>query len=342
MSGESSEEKTLPPSQHKLRKAREKGQVVTSRETLSSVTTAVVLVWLFLRRDSIAADLRVLLTAEPDPAAGFAVALAGQARLALRLGVGVIGPILLGVIVVAVLGGVTISGGPVFSTQPLTPDFDRLNPASAFKRLFGRKALIGFLMHVLRLCALLVAPALVIRASLGGLIEAPSCGLACAGGAMTAMLVPVLVAVLAILVLAGLLDYMVQRAGFMREQRMSITEFKRELKEQDGNPQLRGRLRQDQRMMVERPTGLAQATSVIHAGASAAVGLRYVEGETPAPLVVIRARGPEAVARLLRAARGIRISEDGAAVGAVAQVPVGEYVVEDAQIQAIAPFLRPL
>lgn len=338
MSNESSEEKTLPPSQHKLRKAREKGQVVTSREALASVTTALVLVYLFMRRDAVSADLRALFAIPADPAMGFTTELAGKARDSLDLVLRILLPILIGVIAVVVLGGMAISGGPVFSAHPLIPDFTKLSPASGFKKILGRRALMGFLMHVVRLSALIVVPGLLLWQQLGTLIAAPPCGMSCAGGAIIAMLVPVLAGILALLILAALFDYLVQRVGFMREQRMSITEFKRETKDQDGDPLLKGQMRSDQRAMVERPTGLAQATVIIHAGSKMAIGLRYVENDTPAPLVVLRAQGRAAVSRLLRTAK-VPVSDSAPTVATIAKIPVGDYVVNDEQVQAIAPFL---
>ncbi|RMC34948.1 EscU/YscU/HrcU family type III secretion system export apparatus switch protein [Paracoccus alkanivorans] len=341
MSNESSEEKNLPPSQHKLRKAREKGQVVTSRESLTSVTTALVLIYLFMRRETIGADLQALFTIPADPAMNFTTELAGKARDSLELVLRLLLPILIGVIAVAVLGGMTISGGPVFSTHPLIPDFNKLNPASGFKKILGRRALMGFLMHVLRLVALIVVPGLLLWQQLGILIAAPPCGMSCAGGAIHAMIIPVLGAILALLILAALFDYLVQRAGFMREQRMSITEFKREMKDQDGDPLLKGQMRSDQRAMVERPTGLAQATVIIHAASDLAIGLRYVEGDTPAPLIVLRAQGRASVSRLLRGAK-VPVNDAASAVALIAKIPVGDYVVDDEHIQAIAPYLRAL
>lgn len=339
MSGESSEEKNLPPSQHKLRKAREKGQVVTSRESLASLSTGLVLAWLFIRRESIGADLQALFVLDLDPGLEFMARLAEKTRLSLRLAAGLVLPVLVGVVAVAVLAGMAVSGGPVFSAHPLIPDFNKLNPASGFKKIFGRRALMGFLMHLVRLSVLLVVPALILWGQFGALFAAPPCGMGCTASAIWAMLVPVLVAILAMLILTALFDYLVQRAGFMHEQRMSITEFKREMKDQDGNPLLKGQMRSDQRAMVERPTGLAQATAVIHAAPDLAIGLRYVEGDTPAPLVVIRARGAESVSRLLRAAR-VRVSHDASAVAMIAAIPVGDYVIEDEQLRAIAPYLR--
>ncbi|MFV0386012.1 EscU/YscU/HrcU family type III secretion system export apparatus switch protein [Paracoccus sp. (in: a-proteobacteria)] len=340
MSGES-EEKNLPPSQQKLRKAREKGQVVTSRETLMSLTGAAVLAYLYMRMDAIGTDLRALFSFQADPDLEFLGQLADTGQLALRLMMRIVLPVLIGVLVIAILGGMVVSGGPVFSTHPLIPDFKKLSPASGFKKIFGRRALLTFLMHLIRLSAIIVVTGVLFMPQIGALVAAPPCGMGCLHEAIRAMLVPLLVATLAILILTSLLDYLVQRASFIREQRMSITEFKREMKDQEGDPLLKGQMRSDQQAMVERPTGLAQATSIIHAAPNVAVALRYVEGETPAPLVVMRARGAVSVARMLRGARNVRASFDAEAVEKIRTVAVGDYVVEDQQIQAIAPYLHP-
>lgn len=338
MSGQS-EEKNLPASQHKLKKAREKGQVVTSREALASVGTAFVLLYLFMRRDAIGADLVAIFVLDPDPAAIFAEQLAAKVRIILRLVTMIVLPVLIGTIVIAVLGGMVVSGGPVFSTHPLIPGFTKLNPASGVKKIVGRRALLSFLMHVLRIAALLTVPGLILWRHIFALTMAPPCGMACMGQAIWGMVLAVLVGILTILVIATLFDYLVQRAAFLHEQRMSITEFKREIKDQEGDPMLKSQQRADQRAMVERPTGLGQATAIIHAAPDLAIGLRYVEDDTPAPLVVVRARGAESVSRLLSVAR-VRVSYDPAATAMIAAIPVGEYVVEDEQIQAIAPYLR--
>ena len=336
---DTSEEKNLPPSRTKLRKAREKGTVVTSKETLASVSTLLVLAYLFARREAIARDMRMLMAFQPDDRLTFMEQMADAGSTALWLGVQVVVPVVVMVIAVSVLLGMTIAGGPLFTAHPLIPDFNKLNPATGFKKIFGRRALMGFLMHLVRLTALLVVPGLVLWAHLGALISAPSCGLDCIGQAVIGMLVPLLVSVGAVLCMFMLFDYLVQRSEFMREQRMSITEMKRESKEQTGDPRLKGQMRSDRQSMVERPTGLAQATVVLHASPEIAIGLRYVEGDTPAPLVVVRARGDEAVSRLLQNAR-VSIVYQPDAVRLIAGVPVGDYVVDDEQVRMIAPYLR--
>lgn len=336
---ESSEEKNLPPTAHKLKKAREKGQVVTSKDTLASVATIVGLAYLYMRRDAIARDLKLLFSYEADPALSFAQQLADKAKVSLDLGLVIILPLLIGVIIIGILGGLAIAGGPVFSTQPLVPEFKKLNPAEGFKKLFGKRGFLTFLMHIVRLVAIIGVLGIIGWRYFGVMIMTPPCGLSCAEFVMTAMLGPLLIAVVAILTLAGLFDYLVQRASFIREQRMSITELKREFKDQDGDPLLKGQMRADQRAMLDRPTGLSQATTIIFDASNTAVGIRYVEGDTPAPILVIRARGGDAVRRLLRQAK-VTAFQDANAVGKVASIPVGDYIVKDEMISAIAPYLR--
>ena len=336
---ESSEEKNLPPTPHKLKKAREKGQVVTSKDTLASVATIVGLGYLYMRRASITENLKQLFSYDPDPALSFAEQLADKAKVSLDLGLMIVVPLLVGVIVIGILGGMTISGGPVFSTHPLIPDFKKLNPAEGFKKIFGKRALLGFLMHVVRLSAVTVVLGILAWGYFGAMISTPPCGMDCASYVMDRMMGPLLMATIAILTLAALFDYLVQRSSFMREQRMSITELKREFKDQDGDPLLKGQMRSDQRAMVDRPTGLSQATTVIHNAPHQAVGIRYVEGDTPAPLVVIRARGSQAVRRLLRQAK-VDTHFDAETVAKVESIAVGDYITRDDQITAIAPYLR--
>lgn len=339
MSGES-EEKTLPPTRHKLKKAREKGQVVTSKETLSSITTLVVLLYLYARRDAIWRDLQTLFAVQPAPGLTLLADLEQRGRLALDLATGIVAPVFALVIALAVLGGVAISGGPVFSFEPLSPNFDKLNPASGFKKLFGRAAWMRLLMHLVRITAIGALLTVMLWDQMGALIPAAPCGITCIGRATDSVIAPLLVGLTAILILSGLLDYLVQRADFIRQQRMSVTEMKREFKEQDGNPQIKGALRQMQRDMVDAPTGIAQATLLLRDGTRELVAIRFVRDDTPAPLVVARARGAAAIGRALRARSDLVPADDSPAVAALSGVGVGDWISSDDAVNAVVPHLR--
>jgi len=152
MSDDSSEEKTLKPSRQKLKKAREKGNVVTSPFTMNSISLGAVLVYLYMMRETIGVQMMSFFIVEPnDAAADFAVQLQNKAQIIYQLLLKIILPIFVLVIALAVFGGMIISGGPVFSFEPIAPKFEKINPAAGFKKIFGRRALITFLMHILRL-----------------------------------------------------------------------------------------------------------------------------------------------------------------------------------------------
>lgn len=339
MSGQSSEEKKLPPSAKKLKQAREKGQAVTSKDTLASVATLVVLTYLFMRRGMISQLLHSVFAYVPRADMSFADSLAELTQLSVQVTFQIVVPLMILVIAIGILVGMAISSGPMFSVQPLTPDFNKLNPVTGLTKIFNWRAMMTFVMHLVRITLILSVLSIIMFYYAGALLGAPPCGLECAQGAAMAILVPMFVALAAMLILTGFFDYMVQRAGFLREQKMTVTEYAREMKEQHGDPQLRGKIRAERRMITERPSGISQATVILYSGTRLAIGLRYVQGETPAPLVVVRGRGPDAVARIMRATK-VPLIEDRLTVALISMIPIGEYVVKDEQILAVAPHLK--
>lgn len=341
MADEPSEEKSLPASRRKLQKSREKGQVVTAKEAVSSVVTIAALVYLYAARVSIAEKLMALWELGPLlDERGFAVALAAHVDILGNLALQLVAPLFALVIALSVLTGMLISGGPLFAIEPVIPNFDKLSPGSGIKRIFGRRALMAFLMHVVRFALLAGVLGLVVVGSWGAAMLAPMCGFPCATDALRGMALPVVVASAAAMSAMAVFDYLVSRSEFMREQRMTKTEMKQEFKEMMGDPQMRGALKRERRQaLTGEQVGAGRATLVLTAGRDLAVGLRYVQGETPAPVVVARGRGAEAGRRLVRAAAGPAV-DDAALVEALARHAVGRYVTEDDLIKQLAPHLH--
>lgn len=339
MSDDSSEEKSLPASQRKLRKAREKGQVVTSREAVMSMTGIAGLGYVYAMRGPIGERLALLFTLEPAGTQGFAEAMESKVAILWQLGLEIVAPLFGIVIAVSILGGLLVSGGPVFATESLKPTFDKVNPASGFKKVLGRRALMSFLMNVIRLTVLLGAFGLILVMAWGAMLRAPICGLGCAAESMDVVLLPLVAGGIAIMLVAAGFDYLVQRSEFLREQKMTLTEFKREIKDMQGDPHIKSQQRRDRRDMVQNPTGAGQATLVVRGRAGLAVGLRYREGETPAPLVVAKAKSAEAARRLLAASKAHAEADDGLAE-ILAGTEVGGFVTDDETIMRLAPMLQ--
>lgn len=326
MSGDSSEEKTLPPSQKKLRDARNKGQIAKSRDLVSALGLAVATAFLWSRSGTLTNEWReVLLYADRVQNEPFSVAVpqvgASLAALASRT----VLPLLAFVIAAGLVGSVLANGGVVFSLDPLTPKLDHLNPFAGLKRIFGVKALVELAKTLVKALLLGGALLLVFLGTWNTLVLLPTCGIGCLDfvvGTQTKLLFAIAVGAF---LAAGILDMLIQRWLFLRDMKMSTSELKREFKEQEGDPHVRGAHRRHRQEDAQLPpTGLKRATILIR-GRAVAVGLRYVPGEGGVPIVVCRAKGAQAEVMIEAAAElGIpRAPDHGLAASLVKTVPPG-------------------
>lgn len=340
MSGDESEEKTLQASKRKLKKQREKGQVVTSREAVMSIVGIVALIYLYTMRQPMAEKLAALWILEPEfEGQSFFLQLQTKVAIVWSLTLQLVLPLMGLVIGVGILTGIMITGGPVFSLEPISPNFDKINPANGFKKIVGRRALMTFMMNVIRLTILSIIFGLILFLGWEALLLAPVCGLGCALETMDGVMLPMVIGAVAVMAAMAVFDYLVQRSEFMHEQKMTISEYKREMKEQVGDPHLRGHLRSERKKMLTTPTGPSYATIIVKAGSSIAVGIRYVQGETPAPLIVARLRKAPAIRNMAKKS-GAYEHADADLVKALAKVQVGGYITDDELISKIAPILQ--
>ncbi|HYW93853.1 MAG TPA: EscU/YscU/HrcU family type III secretion system export apparatus switch protein [Gammaproteobacteria bacterium] len=304
-SADDGQEKRHQPTEHRLQKAREEGQVGRSSDAPKVALMAAFAIALVILGGSVLAGARAAV-------AGLLASAGGGSGAVGRLGGGVLHVLLylslflLACWIVAVAASL-LSGGWVFSARPVTPDPNRLNPASGIKNLFSpqrlsetAKALLKFLLvgsagaAALRL----VAPRL---AALSG-SAAPDWGLSLAPvawvlGACVAASLPILAA-----------DVPLQAWMHRRRLRMTDTELRDERKDTEGNPQVKSRMRTIQRRaaqarMMER---LPESSVVVVNPAHYAVALRYRQQQDDAPLVIAKGAGMLA-ARIRERARRHRI-----------------------------------
>jgi type III secretion protein U len=288
-----SEQKSLPASEKKLRDARRKGQVSRGQDFIVAVTLMMTVGYVLLFRRTIEDSIGRLLDAIAGAANRPFDEVAGPAlELAIRTLLTAIAPL----VVVIVLGGVTAGMigtlGPVFSFETIAPKFERIDPSSGLKRIFAMRNIVEFGKSLAKLAIITTAFAAVLRGSLGSLFEAPSCGTSCLGPMAVETLRPLaLTAVISFLVI-GLIDLLVQRRLFLHEMRMTRTEQKRERKDLEGDPLLRGARKRIHRQFASAGsrTGLRHAVVVVFSE-NETVGLRYIPGATPIPLVVCKSRG---------------------------------------------------
>lgn len=295
-------QKTEAPSQKRLDDARERGQLVASREVTTLLFFGVAaLLWTTVAAPSgikLAALGKTLLAeahllrVDSSGLTPLALAVLAETGWALALPA-------LALLAVPVLAA-ALQNAVVWTSEPLQPKFERVSPMAGAKRLFAARSAVEFLKNLIKIgmaggaLAYLLWPER--QAMIASAALEPGPLLAYLGEILLRMLM-VLALLTAILAVA---DYGWQWFDFMQQMRMSREEVREEHKESDGNPEIKQRIRMlrmersRRRMMADVP----KATVVIANPTHFAVALRYVAGETPAPQVV--AKGVDALALRIR------------------------------------------
>lgn len=288
-------EKTEQASPRRLEKAREDGQTARSRElaTFALLLAGVGGIWwssglLYqmlsgVLRNSLGFDRQVAFdTAFMRAQAGNGVwhALQGVAPL-------------MGLLVVVAIAASVALGGILFTAKPLEPDLSKLSPLKGLKRIFSANTLVELAKTIVK--ALLVGgiAAWTIWYHLDSMLllmhEAP--GLAMPQ-AMQLVLI-CCVTIISSLILIALFDSGYQVWNHAKKLRMSRQEVRDENKDSEGDPHVKGRIRQQQRAMAQRRmmSEVPKADVVIVNPTHYAVALTYREGELGAPRVVAKGAG---------------------------------------------------
>jgi len=291
-------ERNEPATQRRLDKAADDGQVALSREAVGFATllaTASAAAF-FLPGDigKVVAAMRGTLSRSHDMETGRAAA------DWLTLFLDVSWPIAAAAVLGAVAATLAQTRG-VIALGPLKPSLSKISPLSGFGRLFGAEGLIEFLRTLLKLC--IVGAAIWYVATdlpgLAGVMALPPGEIVPAAGRGVLRLLGATLAAFALL--AGL-DILVVRFRHLERLRMSRQDLKEEAKESEGDPLIKGRMRQlreakgRQRMMAAVP----HATVIITNPTHYAVALTYEAGQSAAPKLV--AKGVDAMAARIREA----------------------------------------
>ena len=296
-------EKTEQPTPKRLDDARKEGNIPRSRElSTAAVYGACVLAMMAFSGMLARGGLQWMKQAlQPDP--GLLQQpdeLFGHAGQLLLAGMLVISP-LLAIGLLASFVSPVLMGGLQWTNKSLVPKLDRMSPLAGIKRLYGGEAAAEFAKSLLRVLFVGAAGTLVMVSSmplLRGLLHKPL-ETAIADGLQFAL--RLMLATAAAFFLLAVLDAPYQRWNWLRKLKMTREELKREHKESEGSPEVKGRIRQLQlqmsqrRMMQDVPTADVIVVNPTHY----AVALKYQGDNMNAPVVV--ARGVDEVALRIRA-----------------------------------------
>jgi len=291
-------EKTRKPTPYKLRQARKRGEVVRSKElsSLGSFLALWIFLWVgagYLGRHLNRIIERAILAADGGGSSEWLL----QLQSTVQDGFWILAPLLCLSAGCAVLIGGWQTRGMV-SVTPIVPTFGRLNPATGLRNLFKTRQLFELGKVLFKTTLLMGMLSYCVAVSLQPLVKmvySPASDLLPIG----ASLVWRLMGWAALIYAAGaVLDYAHQFHEFMKRHKMSIEELRRELREREGDPRIKGRRRSIARELTFN-TRVSAASVVVVNPTHFAVALEYTPGKTPLPRVLIK--GLDAVALRIRA-----------------------------------------
>lgn len=300
--GQDDDDKTEEPTQRKLEQAREGGDIVYSAEVgaaLSLIASTAIIAFL---SGPMAADLArglIGFIASPqdfstDPGALQAIAAAATIKM---LGVFAMASLALAL---AGIAARYLQDQPTFTGKRMEPKLDKLDPIKGFGRVFGKQAGAAFLKSLAKFTVVGAAMAWALwprDAELENLsLMAPDSLLLL----VRDKAVGLMIALASAAALLAAVDYIFTRQSYRKRLRMSRRDIKEEMRQQDGDPMIKAKLRQiraergRRRMMAQVP----QASVVITNPTHYSIALKYVQGETPAPICL--AKGVDAAALKIR------------------------------------------
>jgi len=292
MAAGDSSDKTEKPTPKRLKEAREKGQIAKTPDLstwVAMLATIELLQLTFKRAARALPDIlheMGLVIAHPDPGAANKFAASAMWKA-----MGVVAPMLVGIMIVGLLANVAQVGFKPTSKK-LKPDFKRLNPFKGVKRMVGMQTWWE-LGKALAKTALLVAvawPAVTHAVhTLTAGTDASAFGMA-AFTAKTALTIVRNVAFAGLVVAAA--DYAYQKRRVMKQLRMTRQELREELKQQEGNPQMKRSVR-SRAMAISRNQMIRMVSAadvVVVNPTHYAVALKY-DAKKGAPQVVAKGAG---------------------------------------------------
>ena len=292
--GEKSEEATPK----KKSDAKKKGQVAKSKElgvafTLIAATLVFALLggYIFSQlKDLITVFFKDYLTMDVSYSTLFGIATITVKRILV---------IFLPIAVPIMIMGIIINyfqTGFILTGEPLKPDLKKLNPISGFKRMFSIKSLVNLIKDLLVVSVVGYVGYKFFMDNYSNLMNFTAVKISAMPSLMSSLAIKLFFTISLVSLIIAVIDFVYQKYQHKKDLRMTKQEIKEEFKQMEGDPQVKGKIKQIQREMAMKRMmqSVPDASVVITNPTHIAVALRYKEGKDNAPMVV--AKGADNVA----------------------------------------------
>ncbi len=281
--------KTEEPTPKKLRDARKKGQVARSEELVPLMMILLTVLYFWFAWDWLSAELQEYMSAISSYGydRDFSSALNTSFSVWFsKVFMGVMLPFSLLMLAAGIMGNI-MQFGFLFSVDPIIPKPEKINPVAGFKRVFSMKQVVKTLLSILKIIAMTIIIIFIVRTAIYEYMhDIRQCDIQCQFAVFTSMARKMMFILVPVLVFMVMFDLMYQKFQFRKEQRMTKDEVKREHKNQEGDPLIKGQRKSEQRRLLEQDINeQIKQSRIIIAGMGRAVALMYEE-DMPLPVLL--------------------------------------------------------
>ena len=341
--GKDSQDKTENATPKRLRDARKKGQVAKSRDLTTVVVMIVVFIAIAFSAPMMGQEFEALMRhtftifENGSPSANDMMT---AGKMALVVMAKVLAPPFVAGFASALLIGF-LQVGPVFSGEPLTPKMEKLNPVEGFKNMFKVVTFVELIKNILKVSLVLYLAYLTISQFLQEILLSSQVDIVTSISMTGEIIYSFFVKVAIVFLVIALIDMYVQRWNYLKNMRMSKDEVRREYKQEEGDPQIKGERRRLHREMVFGGIrqNVKKADAVVSNPIHVAVAIKYDRETMAAPEVLLKGQRKFAES-MLQIAREehIPIVRNIPLAWSLLQIEEGEAIPEDLY-EAIAEVL---
>lgn len=286
-----SEEKTEEATPRKKSEARKKGQVAKSKEVGLALTLLACTIVLLSLGQYAASSFEATLTAFLNNYLTMHLSYETVQNITL-IAVWRIGIVFLPIVVPIMLIGVFanfLQTGFILSKEPLKPDFSKLNPLNGFKRMFSMRSLVELIKDLTLVIIVGFIGYGFVKSNYMYILNLWNLTPAALFAAVGNLILSIFFRITLLMIAIAIVDYVFQRFQFNKDLRMTKQEIKEEFKQDEGDPQIKSKIRQKQRQMAmsRMMQEVPKATVVVANPTHIAVALKYEEGSN-APKVTAK------------------------------------------------------
>ena len=292
-------DKTEEPTPKKKKDARKQGNIAKSAEVNKAMTFIAILVVIYMMSGSIISELQGFIV--NILSGDFSMTMNDNTIKILMFKVmmsfmKIVLPISLIIMVFGILGSL-IQTGLFFSMESLKPKFSKLNPLTGLKNMFSMKAIVNLMVVI---CIMIYLGYSFMSKNFEGIIKSGDIYLPYMFNIVLDLIKSILTSITLAVAVVAVLDYGYEKFSHKKGLKMTKQEVKEEYKQMEGDPHIKGKIKQKQRQMANQRMmqAVPSSTVIVTNPTHISIAIRYEQGKDTTPIVV--AKGADEVAFRIR------------------------------------------